>query len=404
MNKKIRLLFLIVVFLVFIGSLVIFNDFQSPLDPKIVKISELKITKISGNGKIFFDKRPISTDGSEFSSANWMNIKQMHYSEPIYFKADAHAAFEFYYVATSFTVLPNSYLYYQPKAREFYFYTGEFYWENEVKGKKANVTIYIREPQNMLTLSDAGKIKIRENLVEIWNYSGLGSKSQSRDLTFNNGEQDFILNPHQLLVLRENKSPKISNVLPLPEKIDPEDQVITLERAEDSVVRFNWKNVPGAKQYIFRLYSSNLKENTLVEKSTSESWVNLDLLQFDERDFYWQVHPIDVEGSEPVEGVPSKMGHIQMIGSLMAKKEVQKPPDLAIKSLTVNGNLVIIKGSADSYAQLYINDDLVKIDMDGEFIHYLSFKTIGPKRIFFRLISPQGIETTEERYVTIFAE
>ena len=404
MSNKIRLIFLIVIFFIFIGSIVMFNDFQAPLDPELEKISEFKITQISGNGKINFDKKAIPMEDSEYSSVQPVDIRQMQYSGPLYFKADGQTAFEFYCVGTVFTALPHSYLYFQPKTEGFYFYNGEFYWDRVVKDRKSPVVINIREPQSTLVLSDSGRIVIREDLTWIWNYSSPGSGSRSRVLTFNDGKTDFNLNPNQLLILRPGKTPRVVDVLPFPGSIDPEDKTITLKKPEDSVVRFNWKSVPGAKQYRFKLYSSRVRENTLMEKSTPLSWINLDLLSYEEREFYWQVFPVDMRDGEPVEGVPSKLGYIHLAGALLVKKDVQKPPQLIIKSLTVNGNLVIIKGNADANAQLAINDEPVKVDMDGEFIHYLSFTSIGPKRIFFRLVSPLGVETTEERYVTIFAE
>ena len=406
MKNKIRLIFLIVVFILCIGLLVKFNAFRAPLDSQIDRISEFKITKISGNGKILFDKNPIANEGSGSSSVGVVNIKQMEYPGPMYFKADEYTAFEFYYQGISFTVLPRSYFYYQPNSSEFYFYSGEFYWDKKVKGGKSKISVYIREAQNILTLSDSGRINIQEDLVTVWNYSNPKVTSESGNLIFKevNSGQTFNLGPVQMLVLKKDSPPIIFGILPSPESIDPDQKVIALKNPADSVVRFNWRSVAGATQYVFRLFSSYLKENVLVEKSTQLSWVNLDLVQFEDREFYWQVFPINLNEENQVEGVPSKMGHVQLVGALLGKKDIEKPPDLVIKSLTVNGNLVIIKGAADANSQLYINDDLVKIDMDGEFIHYLSFKGIGPKRILFRLISPIGIETSEERYVTIFAE
>jgi hypothetical protein len=406
MNNKIRLIFLIVVFIICMGALVKFNDFQAPLDPKIDRISEFKITKISGNGKIFFDKNPMAIDDREPSSAGVVNSKQMQYPDPMYFKADEYTAFEFYCGGTAFTVLPRSYFYYQPQGSKFYFYSGEFYWEKKVKDHKDKILVYIGEAKNPLALSDAGRIKIQEDLIEIWNYSSANTTSGSENLTFNDGisEQTFNLKPAQSLVLRKDSPPGILDILPLPGSIDPGEKVIALNNPDDSIVRFNWRSVTGATEYIFRLYSSNLKEKILVEKSTPFSWLNLDLLQFEEREFYWQVFPIHIDDAGQVEGVPSELGHVQVVGALTGKKDIEKPPLLAVKSLTVNGNLVIIKGTAEANSQLYINDDLVKIDTDGEFIHYLTFRTMGSKRIFFRLISPLGVETTEERSVTIFSE
>jgi hypothetical protein len=403
MTNKIRLLFIIIVFVISVVSILIFNNFQVPLESKIQPISEFKLTQISGNGKIYFDKNPI--DDSGYFSAGVVNIKQMKYTSPIYFKADEHTAFEFYCYGKSFIVLPHSYFYYHPDKNEFHLYSGEFYWSKNVKGNTKKISFYVRDPQNVLTLSDSGRIKIKDDLIEIWNYSRLKS-SKTGEIIFNHGdsEQTLTLKPIQMMVIRKDKPPEIFDILPFPKSIDPEEKVIELKNPEDSVVRFNWKSVPGANQYIFRLYSSNLKENILVEKTTQLSWLNLDLLQFEEREFYWQIFPINIDEKEQWTGIPSTLGHLQIVGSLLDKKDIQKLPQLSIKSLTVNGNLVIIKGNAESDSQLYINDELVKIDTDGEFIHYLTFKRIGPKRISFRIISPLGTETTEDKYVTIYAE
>ena len=72
--------------------------------------------------------------------------------------------------------------------------------------------------------------------------------------------------------------------------------------------------------------------------------------------------------------------------------------------MTVSGNMVLIKGEADANSQLFIDSDTVKIDMDGKFIHTITFKTIGKKNIVFRLVSPSEIETVTERQVSIFEE
>ena len=64
----------------------------------------------------------------------------------------------------------------------------------------------------------------------------------------------------------------------------------------------------------------------------------------------------------------------------------------------------MIKGEAESNSQLFINSEPVKIDMDGKFIHTMTFRTIGVKAIEFRLVSPSEIETVVTRQVTIFEE
>lgn len=384
----------------------LFHKFQAPMDSRMGKISGFMITKISGNGKIYLHNRPIEED---LTALKPVDIKQMQYSESMYLKADSHTSFEFYCLGTSFNVLPKSYLHYHPQKKELHFYSGEFYWDKRFRPgtKKKSMAVYIREPQHMLKLSNSGRARLGEDSTEIWNYSGA--------LKLNVDEEEHNLTANQLLVWtispvgnqrfsRRDQTPRIQiiDILPMPRNIDPAKSDIVLNNPDDSIVRFNWRAVPGAPRYIFRLYSSNLRENILVEKFLEVNRVNLDLLQFEERLFYWEAFPVDPDNQR--EGVPSKMGEIKLVGYLLGKKNVQKPPELIIKSLTVNGNLVIIKGKADPNSQLFINGESVKIELNGEFITTRSFKGLGRKQILFRLLSPLGIETVEERYVTIYEE
>jgi hypothetical protein len=408
--NKIRLIFLILVFGITVVCLLFFHQFRTPIKSEIEKTAEFKITNISGNGKVYLHNKPIQIEGKIFSALSPVNIKQMQYSGPMYLKSDDHTAFEFYCFDTSFAVLPDSYLFYHPETKELHFYTGEFYWNKKVKrtgtGKSKNAAISLREPENVLTLSNTGRVKIKDDKTEIWNYSG--------DMQLNYEGENFRIAAHRLFVSGpppisrsqrspvQNETPKIIAVLPMPRNIDPARTDITLKTPDDSVVRFNWSPVEGNPQYKFRLYSSNLRENILVERYLDINRLNIELLQFEERKFYWEVFPLDPVSQQ--EGVPSKMGEIKLVGYLLGKKNVQKPPELEIKALTVNGNLVIIKGKADANCQLFINEEGVKVDTNGEFIYTLSFKTIGPKKIVFKLVSPLGIETTEERNVTIYEE
>ncbi|MCP5048542.1 MAG: hypothetical protein GY940_15335 [bacterium] len=384
-------------------SLYLFSTFhQSPPGMKIDPISPFKITKISGNGKIYFDKNRIDSDDLTVSKAKPLDIKQMQYQEEMYIKSDAHTSFEFYCFGLSFVVLPGSYAHFRPQTTEFHFISGEFYWQKETKeeAKGKAVEISIREPQNLLGLSDSGRVKVRPGSIGIWNYTGT--------LKFNYNNEDYTLKDNQYLVASINprartvRPPVISNILPFPQQIDPLNKVIRLNNPQASVVKFDWRVVKDNPQYKFKLYSSDLKENVLLERTVKESDLTLDLLQFEEREFFWEVFPVG--GRNRQEGNPSKLGHIKMIGSLLEKKNVQKPPELNIKSLTRNGNLIIMEGTADVNARLYINDQLISLDLDGGFIHTLTFKTIGPKKIIFRLVSPLGVETVKEENVTIYAE
>jgi len=393
--SKIRLLFLGIIFIISAVCMGIFSRIEAPFRSVEEKAADFIVTKISGSGKVYFHQKPM--EGNDLSFYKTVDIKQMDYEGEMYLKSDSFTAFEFYFSGIYFNALPGSYLYFQPRTRELYFFTGEFFWRRELKGEKVSVSFL--EPQDIASLSNSGRVRLIRDSVQVWNYDG------GMDLNFIG--EDFHLGSSQLFSFviaekQKSKSPEIFGLLPVPQNIDPDRSIITLRNADDSVVRFNWSVVRGSPRYLFRIYTSNLRENALYNKLIDINRVNVDLFQFEEREFYWEVIPVD--SATQREGIPSKMGYIKLIGSLFGKKNIQKPPALNVNDITTIGNLVIIKGNADVNSQLFIDNELVKIDQDGTFIHTKKFTSIGIKTIFFRLVSPLGLETTVERQVTIYEE
>ena len=390
---------MVIILGILIASVMTFNNFKAPVNPKIDQISEFKITQLSGNGSVYFARKPIQRD--QLYLARAVDIKRMDYPDEIYLMADSHTSFEFFCFDTSFTALPGSYLYYQPKTKELWFYQGQLLWRKEVKKKKVEVSIKeehenTREsPLQIITLSDAGKAEITPNGVKVWNYSGR--------LKFNYGSDEYNLRSAQYLVSLKNQKVRTSPILEAPEFISPEEKVISLAQPGDSVVKFDWKVVKGAQRYILRLYSSNLMDNLLYEKETITNRLNLDLLQFEDfGQFYWQVAAYDPESNS--EGVPSQMGYLKLTGALLNKEKILQPPELIITKTDVSGNLVLIEGKTDSNAHLLINDEPITLNTDGTFIHPINFETIGKHQIFFKVISASGVVRTHEESVTIYDE
>ena len=342
-----------------------------------------------------------------------VDIKSIDHPGEAYFRADAQTSFECYYANTFFTLLPGSSLYFQSKTKEIYF-NGEFFWQKAAPDHELEIYLASEAeinnlftpnrpmaseevqsmPRTILNLGDSGRIKMYQQTVHIWNYTGT-SKLNHQNTT-------HPLNPDQILKL-EGDVLSVHNLLPAPEYISPENKTIFLDKKGESIIKFSWKNVAGASQYILRLFTSSLKENILWEKILATNRKSIDIISFEDvNEIYWQVYPLDAEND--LEGSPSNMGEIQIVGVLFEKEKMLEPPKLAINSLTVNGNMILIKGEADADSQLFIDNEIVKIDMDGKFIHTITFKTIGKKNIVFRLISPSEIETVTERQVSIFEE
>ncbi|MCK4766139.1 MAG: hypothetical protein KAW12_28330 [Candidatus Aminicenantes bacterium] len=392
--KKIRILFIVLSLLILAVSLVLLTSFNAPFDSRIGKISEFKITKISGKGAVYWSKRPLKE--RNLTAADAVDIKEMSHTEEMYLKTGSRTAFEFYCFGTAFIVLPGSHIYYQPKTKEFCFYCGEYFWNKEIKSRKVDITIANEgeDPvQKILTIPDAGRLKITSNSIEMWNYAG--------NLKFSYENQEFGVRANQMLVMRNRKA-YVHDILHAPEFIAPEDKVITLTKPGDSFVRFSWRAVRGAKNYRLRIYSSALKENLLDDMILSTTRESINLQKFEANEFYWQVFPYDLENKR--EGSPSKIGYIKTIGSVEVTDNAVRPPRLVISSLTASGNMVLIRGEADKNGQLYINNRPVPINADGTFFETLTFKKIGTHTINLRLVAPDDRENDITRTISTFEE
>ena len=362
------------------------------MDANIQKIDDFQITEISGNGNIYYASNYIQnlSDGQPFL------LKTLNYSGEIFIKSDFQTSFAFSVFGTYFTALPDSHIYYEPKTKEFYLLGGEFYWEKEASVSKAEIFIkdMRRASQQTINLSTQGRLRYRDNIVEIWNFDG--------KLTFLADENQEIVEKNRLLMYRRGRKARKLNILPAPGVISPENTTLSLAKMGDSVVKFNWKHSMNAKEYIFKLYTSSLRESVLHKDYLTTNRISLDLLRFDNRHFYWEIFPYD--SIREIEGSPSKMGYIKLLGSLLDRENVLKPPKLNIKSITPSGNVVVIKGEADIKSKLYINEIPKQIDQDGTFIHTITYKSVGSKTIVFRLVSPFEVETRIEKKITIYDE
>lgn len=389
--NKIRFGFLAIVLIISIAAVVTFNNFKTPMTSKIGKVSDFKITQVAGSGGLYVDKNPIKR--GEIFLAQKVDIKEMLYVDDIYLATDQHTAFEFYCSGVSFTVQPDSYLYYRPGSRDLGFSQGEFSWHKESADSLVEVSIV--SFSQMITLSDAGRALVTPVGLKIWNYAG--------ELKFKNEGETINLRPGTFLETVNNKKTATAFLMEAPGSISPEEKEIIMDQPGDSVVKFDWKAVSGAQRYIFRLYSSSLMENILYEKEVDTNRVNLDLLQFEDfGTFYWQVCAYDPGNGR--DGAPSRLGLLKLTGALFNRENVLKPPELTIKSQDVNGNLVLIEGVTDRNAQLYINDSPVQVNPDGTFIHTIHFNKIGKYKITFRVVSASGSETTLEKFATIYDE
>ncbi|MEI6614749.1 MAG: hypothetical protein WCL37_07615, partial [Chrysiogenales bacterium] len=308
-------------------------------------------------------------------------------------KSDDQTAWEFIFEGVLFTALPGSGIRYTPQTRELILENGEFYWEKKLG--RQNTEISLLKSGNIFRLSFSGRIRLRDKFLEIWNYSG------QVDLDYNG--KTFHL--QELQYLKTGGDGKFSPVslFPPPPSISPENERIALINPGDTIIQFKWKNVRGAVNYLLKIYSSPLRDNILSSKVVAGNSIMLDILPFIEyTELFWEVSAFDE--ARNIESLPARMGVIKISSSMLRKGMLSQPPKIEVSSLSVSGNMVLIKGSADPDAQLSIEGIFIKLDNDGKFIHTISYISTGIKGIVFKATAPSGLETVLKKQVTIFDE
>jgi len=342
-----------------------------------------QITGISEKGNVWLgddESRPV-------------DLKALNFVSEIRLGSDLQTAWEFLFEGFLFTALPGSAIQYTPQTRELILKKGEFYWERKLARQKVEISLF--KGGNIFTLSNAGRIRLGANTLETWNYSG--------KLDFDFDGRLFHLNELQYLNSRDGGKQSQVPLFPAPPFISPESETIALNNPNDTIIQFKWKNVQGAREYILKLYPSALRDNLLLSKVVEDNSVTLDIMPFSEySELYWEVAAFD--SARRIESTPAQMGVIRISSSLLKKGLLPQPPQIEVTSLSVSGEMVLIKGDTDPNAQLYIDGIPVKLDSDGKFIHTISYKSIGVKEIVFRAVAPSGLESVLKKLVTIFEE
>ena len=307
--------------------------------------------------------------------------------------SDAQTAWEFFFEGFLFTALPGTAIRYTPQTRELILEKGEFYWERKLTGQKVEISLFTGG--NIFKLSSSGRIRLGGKALEIWNYSG--------QLDFDFDGKLYHLNELQYLNSRDGGRTAPAALFPAPPFVSPEAETLALTSPNDTIVQFKWKNVQGARDYILKLYPSALRDNLLLSKVVAENAVTLDIMPFIEySELYWEVAAFDP--GRRIESAPARMGVITISSSLLKKGLLPQPPRIEVGSLSVSGEMVLIKGGTDPNAQLFIDGIAVKLDGEGRFIHTISYKSIGVKEIVFRAVAPSGLEAVLKKQVTIFEE
>ncbi|MBN2345857.1 MAG: hypothetical protein JXO51_05655 [Candidatus Aminicenantes bacterium] len=341
-----------------------------------------QVTAISERGNLFLsngETRPLGIRAPAF-----LVEARLH--------SDEQTAWEFLFDGFLFTALPGSAVRFTPQTRDLILERGEFYWERKQEGRRIEISLF--KGGNIFKLSAAGRIRLGADL-EIWNYS--------EPIDFDLNGTLYRVEERQYWSSRDGGKQLTVSLLPAPPFVSPETLTLALAQPNDTIVQFKWKSVQGAREYVFKLYPSALRDHLLLSRAVDENAVTLDIMPFIEYPLlHWEVAALDPV--RRIEMVPARMGVIRISSSLLKKGLMPQPPMIEVSSLSVSGEMVLIKGATDPHARLYIDGTPVKMDSAGKFIHTISFRSIGIKEIVFRAVAPSGLESLLKKQVTIFEE
>jgi hypothetical protein len=360
-------------------------DFSLSVPEEYIGLADkgLQITGISEKGNLYFNN----------DETRLVDVKTSVFSTETRLRSDKQTAWEFFFAGILFSALPGSGIHYIPQTRELILENGEFYWEKKLD--QQNTGISLLKAGNIFRLSASGRIRLREKFLEIWNYSG--------QVDFDYSGKAHHLQELQYFKTGDDGKFLPVNLFPASPAISPENETISLIEPRDTIIQFKWQNVRGANNYLLKVYTSPLRDNLLSSKVVSGNTIILDILPFIEyNELYWEVAAFD--GARNLESIPAPMGVLKISSSMLKKGMLAQPPEIEVSSLSVSGNMVLIKGSTDPDAQLSIEGITIKLDNDGKFIHTISYKSIGIKDIVFRALVPSGLETVLKKQVTIFEE
>jgi hypothetical protein len=343
-----------------------------------------------------FHLTDISEKGNLFVNDNeslLADVKTTDFSGETRLRSDGLTAWEFIFEGVLFTALPGGAIQYTPQTKELILENGEFYWQRPLGRQSVDISLF--KAGNILRLSASGRLRLKSRSLEIWSYSG------QIDFDFNG--KAHRLQAMQFLRIVGNGKVSQLTLLPPPPSISPEREEILPVHINDTVMQFKWKNVRGADAYLLNIYSSPLRDSILSSRVVAGNSVMLDVLPLLEREaLYWEVAAYD--GKENIESLPSQMGVIKINGSMLKKGMMAQPPAIEVSSLSVSGNMVLIKGGTDPAALLTIDGSSIKLDSAGRFIYTISYRSIGVKEIVFRAEAPSGLTTIIKKQVTIFEE
>jgi hypothetical protein len=222
-------------------------------------------------------------------------------------------------------------------------------------------------------------------------------KKKVKMITEPSGEK-ILLPPGFYYKISKEKEVIPKELLPAPVNLIPVDlKNIGIE--DGSNLLFKWDKSEKAKGYSLHIAYNSVFAGEKIYQTKTNFFI-LNITNFKNSPVYWRVSTIDKNG---IPGKLSKTNRFYIKNLIQILQLWKNPPYLKLKGpLVPTGNLLIIKGKTDLGVKLTINGEYVAVDSNGNFMHIISFKTIGEHNIIITSRNLSGAETKLMRKVIIY--
>jgi hypothetical protein len=180
----------------------------------------------------------------------------------------------------------------------------------------------------------------------------------------------------------------------------PDDQrVFVFERPGDENVTLNWEEMHDVTSYRLMISDKPLFTEPLFDDERERARAIIAGLS--EGAYHWRVAAISKSGTA---GPFSSSRRFRVSSQRIRDRTDNEPPSLQVSEFVPIGQMVIINGSTDPDAKLWIDNNKVEVYEDGSFNAVVKLRREGLNQLLIVAQDPSGNESSLSRkaYVEVF--
>lgn len=176
------------------------------------------------------------------------------------------------------------------------------------------------------------------------------------------------------------------------------ERVFIFENPQDDKISLSWEQVPGAARYHLVISDKPLFTDPLHNARQAQTTAVVEAAQ---GSYHWKVAAINPAG---IEGPFSQVRSFRVSSQRIRDRDDAVPPSLDISEFVTIGMMVIINGTCEPGATLWVDNEKVDVHDDGRFYAVVRLRKEGMNELRIRAQDTAGNETQMSRvaYVEMF--